>query len=166
MKYSLDKLLEVHKKISPYLLATNLENIKELSNYTGCQLLWKFESHQITGSFKVRGALNSVLNLKSSTHKIIAASSGNHGIGVAYSAQQFNVPCTVVMPITTNKAKVDKVIRYGGNVVFSGKCYDEAVSYAKSLRQCDSVFVPSFDSRDIIMGQATVFLDIIRQLRL
>src|SRR6266567_719439 len=106
MKYSLEQLIEVHKRISPYLLDTDLVNNKELSNYAGCHLLWKFENHQITGSFKVRGALNSVLNRKSSANKIIAASSGNHGIGVAYSAQQFNVPCTVVMPITTNKAKV------------------------------------------------------------
>ena len=145
---------------------TPLEVAPLLSRRLQNKVWLKREDLQPVFSFKLRGAYNRMVQLTDAQKKagVIAASAGNHAQGVALSASKMGVEATIVMPVTTPPIKVDSVRRLGGNVVLKGDSYDEASKYAKQLvEEKKLTFIHPYDDIDVIAGQGTIALEMLRQ---
>ena len=143
-----------------------LEYAPNLSARLKNKLLLKREDMQSVFSFKLRGAYNKMAQLPEDVLQqgVIAASAGNHAQGVALAAKQLDTTAIIVMPITTPQVKIDAVIDRGGNVVLHGDTYDDACAYAKQLGQEKGLtFIHPFDDPDVIAGQGTIGMEILRQ---
>ena len=144
---------------SPLEIAQNLS--RRLSN----TLLLKREDMQPVFSFKLRGAYNRMAKLSAVQLKrgVIAASAGNHAQGVALAAQRLGCAATIVMPVTTPRIKINAVAARGARVVLHGDAYDEAYARAVTIgRQKKLTFVHPYDDPDVIAGQGTVGMEILR----
>ncbi len=148
---------------------TELTRAPGLSARTGCTVLLKREDGQPGFSFKVRGAYNrmSALGPGELARGVIAASAGNHAQGVALSAARLGCDAVIVMPVTTPRVKVDAVRALGGarvEVVLEGDSYSDAKARADAVAaERDLVFVHPFDDPDVIAGQGTIGMEILRQ---
>ena len=145
---------------------TPLEKAATLSARMENALLLKREDMQPVFSFKLRGAYNKMSGLPAKALKrgVIAASAGNHAQGVALSAQRLGCRALIVMPVTTPQIKVDAVTARGAEVVLFGESYDEAYGEARALgRRRGLTFVHPYDDPDVIAGQGTIGLEILRQ---
>ena len=143
-----------------------LELAPQLSKRLGNRLLLKREDLQPVFSFKLRGAYNRMAGLSRERLKrgVIAASAGNHAQGVALAAQKLGCRAVIVMPVTTPKIKVDAVAGRGAKVVLKGDSYDEAYAEAMRLkRRHGYTLVHPYDDPDVIAGQGTVGMEILRQ---
>jgi threonine dehydratase len=145
---------------------TPLEKAPLLSRRTGNTVLLKREDLQPVFSFKLRGAYNKMCRLPRAAlaRGVIAASAGNHAQGVALAAAKLGCPATIVMPVTTPRIKVDAVIARGARVVLTGDSYEEAYAEARRLaRKERKTFVHPYDDPDVIAGQGTIGMEILRQ---
>ncbi len=145
---------------------SSLEYAPNLSRRLENKLLLKREDMQSVFSFKLRGAYNKMSQLSPDLLKkgVIAASAGNHAQGVALSAKQLGTHAIIVMPITTPQVKVDAVKMLGGEVILYGDTYDDACSEAKNLAaKQELTFIHPFDDPDVIAGQGTIGMEILRQ---
>jgi threonine dehydratase len=137
-----------------------------LSERLGRTVLLKREDLQPIFSFKVRGAYNKIVKLPVSAreHGVICASAGNHAQGVALAARQLGISATIVMPRTTPAIKVEAVKRLGGKVLLHGDAFDDAQLKARELeKERGLTFVHPFDDPDVIAGQGTIGLEVLRQ---
>ncbi|HEY4345106.1 MAG TPA: threonine ammonia-lyase, biosynthetic [Parvibaculum sp.] len=147
-------------------IETPLDRMGPLSERLGREVLLKREDLQPVFSFKLRGAYNKLATLSAAEKQrgVICASAGNHAQGVAYSARRMNVRAVIVMPRTTPSIKVDAVRRLGGEVVIHGDAFDDARLHALALcKEHDFVFVHPYDDPDVIAGQGTIGVEILRQ---
>ena len=147
---------------------TDLEPARNLSERLHNTVLLKREDQQPVFSFKLRGAYNKMAHLSpEQLHKgVICASAGNHAQGVAMSARKLGTRAVVVMPTTTPQVKVDAVRALGGDVQLQGESYSDAYDYAVRLQQEQGLtFVHPFDDPDVIAGQGTIAMEILRQLQ-
>jgi threonine dehydratase len=145
---------------------TPLDAMPRLSERLGRPVLLKREDLQPVFSFKLRGAYNKIVRLSAEVRKrgVICASAGNHAQGVALAARELGVPATIVMPRTTPLIKVEAVRRLGGEIVLHGDVFDEAQSRAREIEAVRGLtFVHPFDDPDVIAGQGTVGLEVLRQ---
>jgi threonine dehydratase len=145
---------------------TPLEVAPILSARLGNRLLLKREDMQPVFSFKCRGAYNKMVNLSAAalSRGVIASSAGNHAQGVALAAQKLGCAATIVMPSTTQKIKVDAVKARGAEVILHGDTYDEAYTEAKRIERSRKLaFVHPYDDPDVIAGQGTIGMEIVRQ---
>ena len=145
---------------------TALEPARLLSRRLGNQVLLKREDQQPVFSFKLRGAYNKMarLDAEALARGVICASAGNHAQGVALAARRLGCRAVVVMPVTTPKLKVDAVHALGGEVVLHGDSYSDAYAHALELqRERSLAFVHPFDDPDVIAGQGTIAMEILRQ---
>jgi threonine dehydratase len=145
---------------------TALTPAKNLSRRLGNHVLLKREDQQPVFSFKLRGAYNKMAHLapEALQRGVICASAGNHAQGVALSARRLGCRAVIVMPVTTPKLKVDAVQALGGEVVLSGDSYSDAHEHALALQQAQGLtFVHPFDDPDVIAGQGTIAMEILRQ---
>jgi threonine dehydratase len=129
-------------------------------------VLIKREDLQPVFSFKLRGAYNKMVRLPKAAlaRGVIAASAGNHAQGVALAAQKLRCTATIVMPVTTPQIKVEAVRARGARVVLHGDSYDEAYTYAQNIVQKQTLtFVHPYDDADVIAGQGTIGMEILRQ---
>jgi threonine dehydratase len=143
-----------------------LELVPNLSKRLNNTLLLKREDMQSVFSFKLRGAYNKMAKLPASALKrgVIAASAGNHAQGVALAARRLGCKAMIVMPATTPLIKVHAVKALGAQVVLDGDSYDEAYSRARELaRRKNLTFVHPYDDPDVIAGQGTIGMEILRQ---
>ena len=143
-----------------------LELAPALSRRLGNRLLLKREDLQPVFSFKLRGAYNKMAGLPRDKLRkgVIAASAGNHAQGVALAAQKLGCRATIVMPVTTPRIKVDAVAQRGARVVLTGDSYDEAYAHAMQLRRRHGyAFVHPYDDPEVIAGQGTIGMEILRQ---
>lgn len=132
----------------------------------GRKVFVKLESLQITGSFKIRGALAAI----HAAHRddphgaVVTASAGNHGLGIAHASSLLGVRATVVVPVNASVAKVKKLSTYDIELLQSGTSYDDAQAFAKELADERSIrFISPFNDSDVIAGQSTVFDEMLRQ---
>jgi threonine dehydratase len=154
--------------VNDVAVETPLEVAARLSDRLGNRLLLKREDLQPIFSFKLRGAYNKMARLPSPSLRrgVIAASAGNHAQGVALAAEVLGAPATIVMPRTTPQIKVDAVAARGARVVLDGDSYDEAYDRALQLeREEGFTFVHPYDDPDVIAGQGTVAMELLRQCR-
>ncbi|MGE0188045.1 MAG: threonine ammonia-lyase, biosynthetic [Steroidobacteraceae bacterium] len=145
---------------------TPLELAKRLSLRLGNTVLLKREDQQPVFSFKLRGAYNKIAHLSEAVAQrgVICASAGNHAQGVALSAQRRGIKSVIVMPVSTPSIKVEAVKDLGGEAVLQGEDFDQAYEYAMQLaRERSLTFIHPFDDPDVIAGQGTVGMEILRQ---
>lgn len=143
-----------------------LEPAPDLSRRTGNHVLLKREDQQPVFSFKLRGAYNKMVHLSPEQRAkgVICASAGNHAQGVALSARRLGCTAVIVMPVTTPKVKIDAVKALGGEVVLHGDSYSDAADHAAALQaERGLTYVHPFDDPDVIAGQGTVAMEILRQ---
>jgi threonine dehydratase len=143
-----------------------LELAPRLSARLQNHILLKREDMQSVFSFKLRGAYNKMAQLPPDQLRqgVIAASAGNHAQGVALAAQHLHTTAIIVMPVTTPQVKVDAVISRGGQVLLQGDTYDDAYAYAHQLSvEKGLTFIHPFDDPDVIAGQGTIGMEILRQ---
>ncbi|MEM8804615.1 MAG: threonine ammonia-lyase, biosynthetic [Cyanobacteria bacterium P01_G01_bin.38] len=145
---------------------TPLEVAPNLSARLNNKMLLKREDMQSVFSFKLRGAYNKMAQLSPDrlAQGVIAASAGNHAQGVALGAKQLGTRAIIVMPTTTPQVKVDAVKARGGEVILYGETFDEAYTHARQLEaEKGMTFVHPFDDPDVIAGQGTIGMEILRQ---
>jgi threonine dehydratase len=145
---------------------TPLEVAPNLSQRLGNRLLLKREDMQSVFSFKLRGAYNKMAQLtpEKLVQGVIAASAGNHAQGVALGAKYLGTTAIIVMPETTPQVKVDAVKARGGEVVLYGETFDDAYAYARQIEADKGLtFIHPFDDPDVIAGQGTIGMEILRQ---
>jgi threonine dehydratase len=145
---------------------TPLDAAPRISKRLGNRILLKREDQQVVFSFKLRGAYNKIYRLSDEEKKrgVVAASAGNHAQGVALAGSSLGVKTTIVMPRTTPDIKVDAVRDLGGAVKLVGDNYDEAYEHAIALSEKNNwVFIHPFDDPDVIAGQGTIAMELLRQ---
>ena len=168
-----DKTLQEHylrrilnSKVYDVAIESPLDKAAALSRKLGNTLLLKREDLQEVHSFKIRGAYNKMSQLpRAALEKgVLAASAGNHAQGVALSARELGCKATIVMPITTPEIKISSVKSYGASIVLAGDSYsDAAAEAARLVREKDYTFIPPYDDPEVIAGQGTVAMEILRQ---
>ena len=161
---TLEKIKDAHKKILPFVNYTPLIHSEYLSNYSNVKL--KLENFQITGSFKLRGALNKLLSLSKSEKEkgVIAVSTGNHGKGVAYASKVLGIKSTIYMSSMVPQYRRKAIENLGAKVEIVGQNSDEADLFAKNLAKEKNIsLIHPFDDEDIIIGQGTVGLEMLEQ---
>jgi threonine dehydratase len=143
-----------------------LEVAPALSRRLGNQLLLKREDMQPVFSFKLRGAYNKMAGLSPAQLKrgVIAASAGNHAQGVALAAQRLGCRATIVMPVTTPQIKIAAVTARSARVVLHGDSYDEAYAHSQEIARARRLtFIHPYDDPEVIAGQGTIGMEILRQ---
>ncbi len=168
MNPTLSELLERSLNAAVYDVAIEspLEPAPKLSARIGNQVLLKREDVQPIFSFKIRGAYNKMQRLAPDVLAlgVVAASAGNHAQGVAFAARKLGCPAAIVMPVTTPSIKVDAVRALGADVELVGDTYADAAAHAALLAEERGLtFVHPYDDLDVIAGQGTVGLEILRQ---
>lgn len=160
----LEKVLNA--QVYDVAIETPLEQADNLSIRVHNRIWLKREDMQPVFSFKLRGAYNKIASLSAEKLKrgVICASAGNHAQGVALSAAKLGCRAVIVMPVSTPGIKIDAVRQRGGEVVLHGESFDEAYAHALELEKSEKLtFVHPFDDPEVIAGQGTVALEILRQ---
>tara|TARA_R110002073_G_scaffold210533_4_gene371001 strand:+ start:96 stop:1607 length:1512 start_codon:yes stop_codon:yes gene_type:complete len=143
-----------------------LDHMANLSERMHNQVLLKREDLQQVFSFKLRGAYNKMIKLSPASRKrgVIAASAGNHAQGVALAAKKLDCCATIVMPVTTPQIKIQAVMARGATVLLHGDAYNDAYDHAVELaKEKRATFVHPYDDPDVIAGQGTIGMEILRQ---
>ncbi len=156
-------IVEASKRIEGVATKTPLVESPSLSKRFGRRVYLKLECFQPVRVFKIRGAYNKISQL--STKNIVAVSSGNHGMAVAYSSRLLGKKCTVILPETAVQEKVNAIIEYGAEAIKYGKYNTDRDARAKEIiSKTGATLVHPFNDPDIIAGQGTCGLEIANQL--
>lgn len=156
----------LNAKVYDVAIETSLVHAELLSARVGNKVLIKREDEQPVFSFKLRGAYNKMAHLPRTqlAAGVVAASSGNHAQGVALAAQKLGVDATIVMPRTTPSIKVDAVLARGAKVILHGESYSDSYEHAQDIVKLGKkVFIHPYDDPDVIAGQGTIGMEILRQ---
>ena len=166
-KLLFEHIVNAEKIVSRHVITTPVVYSKVLSESIGEQVSLKLENQQITGSFKIRGAINAISNLTPAQKKagVVALSTGNHGRGLAYAANLMKIRCIICMSELVPKNKIDGIKALGAEVKLIGRDQDEAQVEADRLSIQDGMtYISPFDNVDVIAGQGTLGLEIHRQI--
>ncbi|EGT35520.1 hypothetical protein CAEBREN_23755 [Caenorhabditis brenneri] len=152
-------------RTSPFLHNTPIMKSERIDKIVGVPVLFKCEHLQKTGSFKVRGALNSAILAKEQGAKgVIAHSSGNHGQALAWSAQKIGIPCTIVVPKNAPQSKIDGMKEYNADLVFcDASVISRETVCAEQAEKLQYYFVNPYDCASMINGHASIALEILEQ---
>ncbi len=164
----LDNIKAAREKIQDVVVKTPLLYSKFFSEKSNNNVYMKCENLQLTGAYKLRGALNKMMSLtdEEKSKGVVCSSAGNHAQGVAYAANLMGIKSTIVMPTTTPYLKVKSTKDLGGNVILNGKVYDDAYNFAKQIEKDEgAVFLHPFNDINVIYGQGTIGLEIIEDLK-
>jgi threonine dehydratase len=163
----IDDVRDARDRIGGRVRRTPLLAAGELSRRVGARTFLKAENLQLTGSFKVRGAFNRLLQLSDAERAggVVAASAGNHAQGLAYAARELGIHTTAVMPEGAPLSKIAAVKQYGADVVLNEGTYDDAKHAADELaRSQGKTIVHAFDHPQVVAGQGTAGLEIVEDL--
>jgi threonine dehydratase len=164
MKYH-DYVLEVYRRISPYIRKTPLLNSLYFTQKTGSTIFLKCENLQYTNAFKVRGAFSKITSMPNKNKIIITASAGNHGLAIAYAAKKFGMKALVVVPNFVPQFRIDKIKKMGADVIVDGASIDELNAKVTEYTKGPSyIYIHGFDDDDIIAGQATIAYEILQDV--
>jgi threonine dehydratase len=164
---SLAEIVAARARINGSVIRTPCPESAALSELTGAQTFCKKEFLQRTGSFKERGAQNALAQLSPEQVRrgVIAASAGNHALGLSWHGRQLGIPVTVVMPRFAPLVKVGRCRQFGATVVLHGDIFEDARSEADRLAQERQLtYVPAFDDPKVIAGQGTLAFEILEQV--
>ena len=162
MSLTISEIRQAAERIAPYILKTPLLRLPSLDKALGCEVYVKPECFQITGAFKLRGAMNKILTLtpEELARGIVTASSGNHGKAVAYAAHLLGVKATIILPHGAAQNKVDKIRHYGADIVWAS-LEDRFEVADRVCREKNAVMVAPFNDEQIMAGQGTAGLEIL-----
>jgi threonine dehydratase len=155
------------RRIRSGVIVTPCPQSIPLSEITGARIVCKLDNFQRTGSFKERGARNALMRLPRANRKkgVVAASAGNHALGLAYHGRLLGIPVTVVMPKFAPLIKITTCQRLGARVILHGDDFSEARAEADRLVSLKGLaYIHGFDDPDIIAGQGTLGLEILEQV--
>jgi threonine dehydratase len=161
-----EDLKKVHERIKPYVHRTPIFTSSSIDNLAGCTIYFKCENFQKVGAYKPRGAANAILSLPESVRKkgVATHSSGNHAQAMAYIAGQLGVPAFIVMPENATKVKREAVLGYGATVI---DCESTMAAREATLKKVaeekDLSFIPPYDHPDVVLGQATVSMEVFEE---
>jgi threonine dehydratase len=156
--------VQARSRIHHHLYQSPLIPARQIGCDREAKVLFKAENFQLTGSFKLRGAL-SKLSSPTAQGRLITASSGNHGIGAAYASKVLSKDLTIVLPETVIRAKLEKIKSYGVDVILHGAETGQAEQHAQQLAISESyTYISPYNDADIIAGQGTIGLEILEQL--
>jgi threonine dehydratase len=164
---TLDSIRAARQRIGDAICHTPCPYSLLLSRLCNSQVYCKLDHLQVTGSFKERGARNKLLLMDEKQRQAgaVAASAGNHALGLAYHGQLLRIPITVVMPQWTPMIKLSNCRAFGAKVILHGQSYDEARQRAQELAATQNlIYVPGFDDVDVIAGQGTLGLEILEDV--
>ncbi|MBS4189549.1 threonine/serine dehydratase [Bacillus sp. FJAT-49705] len=163
---SLIDVQAARERIADITYVTPILKSKQLSEVCGNQIFLKSEHLQKTGSFKIRGAANKVIqSVQEGAKYVTAASSGNHGQAVAYIADKYNVPATIVVPEDISFCKENAIKGYNGQIEKCGTTSAERLPRAKEIAIKEyGVYIPPYDDPFIMAGQGTIGLEILEQI--
>jgi threonine dehydratase len=132
----------------------------------GTRVVLKLETFMPTGSFKVRGALVAVAQVmdQKPARRVVTASAGNHGLGVAYAASAYGAQATIVVPETASAAKREALARFDVTVLPTGSSYDDAEAHALALSEAGATFVSAYNDPHTIAGQGTIATELFDQV--
>ena len=167
MAVTLSDIRVAQRRIAGGVTLTPCAESIPLSEITGAKIFCKLENFQRTGSFKERGARNALLLLSPAQKKrgVVAASAGNHALGLAYHGKLLGVPVAVVMPDYAPLIKITTCERLGAQVIVQGRDFAEARAQADSLVAAEGrTYIHGFDDPAIIAGQGTIGLELLRQV--
>jgi threonine dehydratase len=166
MPVTLAHIRAAQRRIASGILVTPCAESIPLSEITGARIVCKLDNFQRTGSFKERGARNALLQLPAERRRrgVVAASAGNHALGLAYHGKLLGIPVTVVMPDYAPLIKVTTCSRLGARVLIRGRDFAEARAVADELVAAEGLtYIHGFDDPAIIAGQGTLGLELLRQ---
>jgi threonine dehydratase len=165
---TLEKIEAASWRIAEAARRTPLEQSRWLSSVDGGdnanEVLLKLECFQVTGSFKIRGAMSKLTALteEEQVRGVLTVSAGNHGLAVAHSAELLGIDATIIVPQTASPAKVAAIRRYPVTLIERGSNYDEAERAARDLeRKGNKVFVSPYNDEEVIAGQGTIAVEIL-----
>jgi threonine dehydratase len=164
---SFQNILEASKKIRNLVTRTPAYHSVVFSRRTGAEVYLKLECFQPVGAFKIRGTINKICSLSQSELKkgLVAASSGNHGLSVAYAAKIYETKAVVVVPENAVKEKVEAMESYGVEVIKYGRDYEEAYSKALEIqKKTKMTFVHPFNDPFVVAGQGTIALELLEDI--
>ncbi len=160
--FGLQDIREAHHRVGRYIKKTPLEYSERLSETFQSEVFLKLENRQFTNSFKVRGALNKMAQLtpEEKQRGVVTASSGNHGLGVAFASRVLEIPATIFLPDNVTATKLQRLREYDVNIIQSGG-YDEVESAAQEFsKKQDRVYVSPYNDYEVMAGQGTIALEI------
>ena len=166
---TLDKFEEAYNTVQKVVLPTNLIYSEYLSAQTGNKVYLKPENLQRTGAYKIRGAYYKISTLSEEERSkgLITASAGNHAQGTALAAKRLGCKAVIAMPTTTPPVKIDAVRAHGGDnveIVLYGDSFSDTYEHAvKLMKERGLTFIHPFDDPDVIAGQGTIGMEILRQ---
>lgn len=163
----LKETLEAEERIRPHIRRTPLDHSRYLSDLTGGEVYLKLENTQITGSFKLRGAVNKLLSLgdEERARGIVTASTGNHAAATAWALARFGIEGTIFVPNTAAPAKIGNLRRLGANLEFAGDdCVDTEIFARRTAEESGRVFVSAYSDPKIVGGQGTIGIELEREL--
>jgi threonine dehydratase len=163
---SLKDIKNARERIGDLAYVTPILQSAQLSNLCGNQMFLKSEHLQKTGSFKIRGASNKVIHaIENGAKYMTTASSGNHGQAVAYVANKYGVPATIVVPENVSVCKVNAIEAYNGKVEMCGTTSGERLPRAQAIAEQEhGIYIPPYDDPFIMSGQGTIGLEILEQV--
>ncbi len=162
-----EDIVRAEKIVSKHTVTTPVVQSQALSKAVGERIYLKLENQQITGSFKIRGAINAISNLNPTQKKagVVALSTGNHGRGLAFAANLMKIRCIICMSKVVPSNKIEGIKALGAEVRLIGANQDEAQLEADRLSIEEGMtYVSPFDNIDVIAGQGTLGLEIYRQI--
>ena len=161
----LEDIQAARERIAPHIIPLRIAASAALSKQFDREILLAHEYLQTTGAFKLRGAMNSVLQLDSGTTGVTAVSTGNHGRALAYSARKAGVPCIICMSELVPQNKLEAIRALGAETRIIGKSQDEAEIEANRLVAEEGyTMIPPFDHPHVIAGQGTIGLEMLEQV--
>lgn len=167
MSVTLADIQAARRSLRDIIIATPILPAERLTQDLGARIFLKAECTQRSGSFKIRGAYNTISRLTAEERKrgVIAHSAGNHAQGVALAAQLLGAPATIVMPERAPLTKVAATRRLGAEVILHGTTFDDAGAYAHTLQhEHNLTYVHAFNDERVIAGQGTIGLELVEAL--
>ena len=162
---SIDNFQSVLERIKPFINKTPIISSSSLNEKFDLDIYFKLELMQKTGSFKSRGAINKVLKLtkEEKSRGVVAISAGNHAQATSWACAQFGIKSKIIMPHTASKSKINATKSYGGEVILTE---EKMMDVCQSLIEKENLsFVHPFDDLDVLMGQGTVSLEVIEEIK-
>jgi threonine dehydratase len=157
--------LEAYKRIRGHIRETPAEHSLFLSELGGCNVYLKCENLQLTGSFKLRGAVNKILSLSEEEKKrgLMTASSGNHGAAFSWALNRFGLKGSIVLPEITAQTKIDALIMYGADIIKHGDdCIKAEICGRQTAEKEGLTYIPPYNDPQIIGGQGTIGIELMK----
>jgi len=162
-----DEVIVAESRIRKYIRTTSLDLSPILSQICKANIYLKLESEQLTGSFKIRGALNKLFSLTEAEKAkgVVTASTGNHGLAIAYGLSMLNIPGTIYLPETTPKNKIEPFTEYKAALEFYGDDTVKTESFAREQAiKKGMIYISPYNDKEVIAGQGTIGIELEQQL--